>query len=278
LYFRPDTLDEALHALASSGGKVLAGGTDFFPSLGDRPVSGTVIDISGLSELKGVVAESKYIRIGGLTTWSEIVRTPLPRCFDGLKAAAREIGGIQIQNRGTVAGNLCNASPAADSVPPLLTLDAEVELTSQAGRRRVPLTDFIVGNRKTLRRPGEILSQIFVPRTLENAASTFLKLGARRYLVISIVMVAVVLEKDSAGHVSEARVSVGSCSAVARRLTQLERKLRGTSTAHGIGSLVTAEHLKDLSPIGDVRATSAYRRDAALHLVQRALDACAGSS
>jgi CO/xanthine dehydrogenase FAD-binding subunit len=278
LYFRPDTLDEAVHVLASSGGQVLAGGTDFFPSLGDRPVTGAVVDISRLNELKGVVTESEYIRIGGLTTWSELVRAPLPRCLDGLKSAAREIGGIQIQNRGTVAGNLCNASPAADSVPPLITLDAEVELTSQAGTRRIPLADFIVGNRKTLRRPGEILSQIFVPRTLEHAASTFLKLGARRYLVISIVMVAVILPKDSRGRVSEARVSVGSCSAVARRLTQLEHALRGAPAADDLGSLATATHLKNLSPIGDVRATAAYRQDAALHLVQRALNACAGSS
>jgi CO/xanthine dehydrogenase FAD-binding subunit len=278
LYFRPDTLDEAVHALASSGGKVLAGGTDFFPSLGDRPVTGAVVDISGLDELRGVVKEPKYVRIGGLTTWTEIVKTPLPRCFDGLKAAAREIGGIQIQNRGTVAGNLCNASPAADSVPPLLALDAEVELTSQAGTRRIPLADFIVGNRKTLRQPGEILSQIFVPRTVENAMSTFLKLGARRYLVISIAMVAVVIRKDSNGRVADARVAIGSCSAVAQRLGRLEHALMGAPASVGLGSLATADHLKNLSPLDDVRATAAYRRDAALRLVQRALDACAGDS
>jgi CO/xanthine dehydrogenase FAD-binding subunit len=278
LYFRPETLDEAVHVLAKSDGQILAGGTDFFPALGDRPVTGSVVDISGLRELKGVVKEAKYIRIGGLTTWTEIVRTPLPRCFDGLKAAAREIGGIQIQNRGTVAGNLCNASPAADSVPPLLALDAEVELASQAGTRRIPLAEFIVGNRKTLRRPGEILSQIFVPRAVENASSTFLKLGARRYLVISIAMVAVVIQKDSAGRVADARVAVGSCSAVARRLTALERALMGASVASGLGLLTTADHLEDLSPIDDIRATAVYRRDAALRLVQRALDACAGSS
>jgi CO/xanthine dehydrogenase FAD-binding subunit len=278
LYLRPNTLNEAVHALASSGGQILAGGTDFFPSLGERPVTGTVVDISGLRELKGVILEPRNIRIGGLTTWTELVKTPLPRCFDGLKAAAREIGGIQIQNRGTVAGNLCNASPAADGVPPLLALDAEVELVSDAGTRRMPLADFIIGNRRTLRRPGEILSQILVPRTVEKAASTFLKLGARRYLVISIAMVAVVIEKDSRDCVGEARVSVGSCSAVARRLTELEHALMGAPAAVGLGSLATADHLKDLSPIGDVRATSAYRRDAALRLVQRALDTCAGSS
>jgi len=277
LYLRPETLDEAVQVLASSEGQILAGGTDFFPALGDRPVTGTVVDISGLGELKGVVREPIYIRIGGLTTWAEIVKTPLPRCFDGLKAAAREIGGIQIQNRATVAGNLCNASPAADSVPPLLALDAEVELASQSGTRRVPLAEFIVGNRKTLRQPGEILSQIFVPRAVENAASTFLKLGARRYLVISIAMVAVVIQKDSNGCVADARVAVGSCSVVARRLTQLEHGLMGAAVSPGLGSLATAGHLKDLSPIGDVRATAAYRRDASLRLVQRALDACAES-
>jgi CO/xanthine dehydrogenase FAD-binding subunit len=278
LYFRPNTLAEAVHTLASSGGQILAGGTDLFPSLGDRPVTGSVVDISGLRELKGVIREPNYIRIGGLTTWTDISKTPLPRCFDGLKAAAHEIGGIQIQNRGTVAGNLCNASPAADSVPPLLALDAEVELVSQAGARRMPLADFIIGNRKTLRQPGEILSQIFVPRAVEDAASTFVKLGARRYLVISIVMVAVVIQKDAADCVRDARVSVGSCSVVARRLKDLERALIGAPSAVGLGSLATADHLRELSPIGDVRATAAYRRDAALRLVQRALDACAGSS
>lgn len=278
MYFRPDTLDEAVHVLANSGGQILAGGTDFFPFLGDRPVTGTVVDISSVGELKGVAEEPTYIKIGGLTTWTEIVRAPLPRCFDGLKAAAREIGGIQIQNRATVAGNLCNASPAADSVPPLLALDAEVELASQAGTRRIPLADFIVGNRKTLREPGEILSRIFVPRAVENATSTFLKLGARRYLVISIAMVALVIQEDPHGRVADARVAVGSCSAVARRLTELEHALMGASVSRGLGSLATADHLKNLSPIDDVRATADYRREAALRLVQRALDTCAGSA
>lgn len=278
MYFRPDTLDEAVHVLASSGGQILAGGTDFFPSLGDRPVTGTVVDISALGELRGVVTESKYIRIGGLTTWTEIIQTPLPRCFDGLKAAAREIGSIQIQNRATVAGNLCNASPAADSIPPLLALDAEVELASLAGARRMPLADFIVGNRQTLRQPGEILSQIFVPRAAESAASVFLKLGARRYLVISIAMVAAIIQKDSTNRVTEARVSVGSCSVVAKRLSRLEQALIGAPVSSGLGSIATADHLKNLSPIDDVRATAAYRQDAALKLVQRALEACAGSS
>ena len=277
MYSRPKTLDAALHVLAHDGGQILSGGTDFFPALGDRPVPERVIDISGLREIKGITVETDYIRIGGLTTWSQLVATPLPRCFDGLKSAAREIGGIQIQNRGTVAGNLCNASPAADSVPPLLTLDAEVELVSETGTRRLPLADFVVGNRKTVRRPDEILANVFVPRTLDDASSTFLKLGARRYLVISIAMVAAVLKTDNAGCVAEARIAVGSCSAAAHRLTILEHALIGAPARTGLGAVALAEHLAQLSPIDDVRATASYRNDAALTLVGRALDACVGS-
>jgi CO/xanthine dehydrogenase FAD-binding subunit len=276
VYSRPKTLDAALHVLAHDGGQILSGGTDFFPALGDRPAPERVVDISGLSEIKGIAVEANHIRIGGLTTWSQLVATPLPQCFDGLKSAAREIGGIQIQNRGTVAGNLCNASPAADSVPPLLTLDAEVELVSEVGTRRLALAEFVVGNRKTVRRPDEILANVFVPRTLDDASSTFLKLGARRYLVISIAMVAAVVKADNAGRVAEARVAVGSCSAAARRLTALEHALVGAAARTGLGTIAQAEHLEQLSPIDDVRAAARYRSDAALTLVGRALDACVG--
>ncbi len=272
-YARPNTLDEAVHLLAEEGGTLLAGGTDFYPGLGEQPVTGNVIDISRIKEITGVIATADEIRIGGLTTWSELLSSSLPRCYDGLKSAAREIGGIQIQNRGTVAGNLCNASPAADSVPPLLALGAEVELRSQAGSRRMALAEFIVGNRKTRRRREEILSAVIVPRMLDDAASVFLKLGARRYLVISIVMVAAVV-KVNGGVVEEARIAVGACSERAQRLKALEQALAGAEAKLGMGRAVRAEHLEPLSPIDDVRATAAYRRDAAMTLVARALDAC----
>jgi CO/xanthine dehydrogenase FAD-binding subunit len=184
---------------------------------------------------------------------------------------------VQIQNRGTVAGNLCNASPAADGVPPLLALDAEVELASAAGRRRMPLAEFIAGNRKTLHRADEILAAVLVPRRMENAVSAFLKLGARRYLVISISMVAAVVQTDESGCVAEAHVAVGSCSARAQRLSDLERDLVGLPVKAGIGAAVKGEHLSTLSPIDDIRATATYRREASLTLVQRALEACVGS-
>jgi CO/xanthine dehydrogenase FAD-binding subunit len=272
-YAKPRTLDEAMALLAAGDTQILSGGTDFYPALGDHVVQGPVVDVSALGELRGVSSEAGCFRIGGLTTWTEIIRTPLPRCFDALKSAAREVGGVQIQNRGTVAGNLCNASPAADGLPPLLALDAEVELVSKLGSRRIPLAEFIVGSRQTQRKADELLTAVLVPRALENAASTFVKLGARRYLVISISMVAVVvLVRD--GQVLQARVAVGSCSAVARRLPPLEAELVGASVRDGLGKVVRAEHLASLSPIDDVRATAEYRMDASLRLVQRALNAC----
>jgi CO/xanthine dehydrogenase FAD-binding subunit len=277
LYLKPKTLDEAVSLLASPGGQILAGGTDFYPALGERLPQGRVVDITALGELRSISTENEWIRIGGLTTWSDVIRASLPRCFDALKAAAREVGSVQIQNRGTVAGNLCNASPAADGVPPLLALDAEIELASAIGRRRMPLDQFLAGNRKTLRRADEILAAVWVPRRMEDAASAFLKLGARRYLVISISMVAAVVQADEAGLVAVAHVAVGSCSATARRLKELERYLVGVPARAGIGKAVKAEHLTMLSPIDDVRATADYRRDASLTLVQRALEACVGS-
>jgi CO/xanthine dehydrogenase FAD-binding subunit len=276
-YYRPNTLDEALQILAQPGGTILSGGTDFFPSLGERPVTGTVIDISNVASMRGIVSTAHEHRIGGLTTWSDVIASPLPSCFDALKSAAREIGGIQIQNRGTVAGNLCNASPAADSVPPLLVLDAEVELVSERSIRRVPLVKFLVGNRKTVRRPDEILAAVIVPRTIDDGKSCFLKLGARRYLVISIAMVAFVLRTDQSGRIMEARVAVGSCSATAQRLGVLERELVGVAAKVGIGGLVRRDHLSSLAPIDDVRATAGYRMDAVVTLVSRALDVCVRS-
>ena len=274
MYLRPKTLQEAVSVLADPGRQILAGGTDFYPALGDRLPQGDVVDITALGEIRGISFDPDHVRIGGLTTWTEIIRTPLPPSFDAVKAAAREVGSVQIQNRGTVAGNLCNASPAADGVPPLLALDAEVELASAAGSRRVPLAHFITGNRKTERQAGEILAAVLVPRRLQNAASVFLKLGARKYLVISISMVAAVVLVDESGRVAEAHVAVGSCSATARRLGALEKDLVGHPFAAGIGALVRADHLSPLSPIDDVRATAEYRRDASLTLVRRALGAC----
>ncbi len=274
-YLRPRSIAEVTDVLARRGGRILAGGTDFFPAQGEKPVTDLVVDLSGIRDLRKIETQSDHYRIGACTTWSQIVAEPLPRCFDALKLAAREVGAIQIQNAGTVGGNLCNASPAADGVPPLLVLDAEVELTSKDGARRLPLQEFITGNRRTLLRPNEILTAVIVPRIRDNARSTFLKLGSRRYMVISIAMVAVTLTTDDAGIITDARVAVGACSPVAKRLPRLEAKLVGVRAAPGLSALALPSDIDALTPIDDVRATASYRMDAALTVVRRALDSCA---
>ena len=134
MYVRARTLDEAVQALETPDVQILAGGTDFYPAHVGRTVTVPVLDITGIGEIAGIATTADHVRIGAGATWSQLIATPLPACFDALKAAAREVGSVQIQNRGTIAGNLCNASPAADGVPPLLALDAEVELPSPRGR------------------------------------------------------------------------------------------------------------------------------------------------
>ncbi len=273
MYARPRTVTEACAVLAQAPAAVLSGGTDFFPALGQRPAPDRILDLSRIDELVGISRDEGLFRIGARTTWSGIASTDLPPSFDALKAAAREVGSIQIQNVATLAGNLCNASPAADGVPPLLILEASVELASAAGTRRLPLAEFLVANRRTRRRPDEIMTAILVPMATSEGRSAFVKLGGRRYLVISIVMVAALVEL-AGGRVRGARVAVGSCSAVARRLPALEAALVGAEATAGLRRHARPEHLADLAPIDDVRATAAYRDDAALELVRRALDLC----
>ena len=268
-YLRPRGLEEALQALTRPF-TVLAGGTDFYPARVGRSVTEDVFDIAGITALRGVSETSAGWRLGATTTWSDIVEAHLPPLFDGLKQAAREVGGRQIQNAGTVAGNICNASPAADGVPALLALDAEVELANHAGTRRLPLATFITGVRKTERQPGELVVALHVPRPLHNARSAFLKLGARRYLVISIAMASVVVEVSDE-KVAAARVAVGACSPVAQRLPALEQALIGATPDARLGELVESAHLAPLSPIDDVRGSAGYRRDVALVLLRRLL-------
>ena len=270
-YLCPSALPQALTALAGAKYTILAGGTDFYPARVGKPLSEAVLDISALDELRGISTSEQGYRIGALTTWSELLRAELPPCFDGLKQAAREIGGVQIQNLGTVGGNLCNASPAADSIPNLLALNAQVELRSEQGSRCLPVAEFMLGNRRTARRPDELLSAIHIPQSGDNTRSIFLKLGARKYLVISIVMIAVVLQTGPNGMVQDVRIAVGACSEVAQRLTELEQSLRGRAYSPALLDGIEAILLTSLKPIDDVRGSAAYRFDAAAELLRRAI-------
>lgn len=277
-YAKPSTLDEALALLGEARWKILAGGTDFYPSLGNRPLSDNVLDINGLDAMRGVSEIGTHVVIGARTSWTDLIRHPLPAAFDALKQAACEVGSVQIQNVASVAGNLCNASPAADGAPALLVLDAEVELRSHAGRRVLPLQDFILGNRRTAIEPGEIVTAVRVPKPSIAGSSSFQKLGARRYLVISIAMAAARVAVGADGRIEQAAIAVGACSATAQRLPGLEAALVGSRPGREIEQAVAAASLAELSPIDDVRGSADYRRAAAREIVQRALRGALGEA
>jgi CO/xanthine dehydrogenase FAD-binding subunit len=269
-YARPTRIDEALAMLARGGRTILAGGTDFYPSRVGATPREDVIDLTALEELRGIEQREADWRFGAATTWTEVLEANLPPLFDCLRLAAREVGGMQIQNSGTIAGNLCNASPAADGVPALLALDASVEIASADDRRALPLEQFILGPRRTALRANELVSALVIPKPKHEARSDFVKLGARKYLVISIAMVASVLEVSNRT-VRAARIAVGSCSPVALRLPALEKALIGKPLDQHLGGCVAPEHLSGLSPIDDVRASATYRAEAALTLIRRSL-------
>ena len=273
-YFTPRTLDDALGLLNEAPATILAGGTDVYPSLSGRDLPAPVVDISRIEELRGTSWSEAGLRIGALTRWSDLRDAPLPPAFDGLRHAARQVGGIQIQNAGTIAGNLCNASPAADGIPPLLTLDAEVELASHPGNRRLPLAEFLQGPRLTARAADEILSAVHIPIPPADSRGAFEKLGSRSYLVISIAMVAALVTRDASGRIAEARIAVGACSPVAERLTALEADLVGQVPDD---ATIDARHLDTLSPIDDPRGTAAYRHDAVAELCLRAIRKAGGA-
>lgn len=271
-YLRPTGLDDALAALAAERWTVIAGGTDHYPARVGLPLDEDLLDITGITALGEIRREEHHWRVPALVTWSDILADDrLPPLFDGLKLAAREVGGVQIQNAGTLCGNLCNASPAADGIPNLLALDAEVELASRRGLRRVALDAFVTGNRRTTRAPDELMTAVLIPDTGRTARSTFVKLGARRYLVISIVMVGAAITLDAGGHIASAGIAVGACAPVAKRLPALELALIGQRPAAGLAALVTADHLAPLSPIDDVRGTADYRLDTTVSLLRRVL-------
>ncbi|TPL33356.1 xanthine dehydrogenase family protein subunit M [Mesorhizobium sp. B2-4-6] len=275
-YAKPTTVDEALALLGEDRWRILAGGTDFYPAQGANPFRDNILDINGLAQLRGIAEADDHWRIGARTTWTDVVRHPLPTAFDALKAAAREVGSVQIQNVASVAGNLCNASPAADGVPALLALEADVELGSAKAVRHLPLGEFILGNRRTALQPGEMVTAIRVPKRSAIGTSAFVKLGVRRYLVISIAMAAARLVVEG-GVIADAAIAVGSCSAVARRLAGVEAALRGQPVTSALADTVLSAPIDELSPIADVRGSAEYRQDAAREIVVRAVHAAIGS-
>ena len=273
MYAKPKNMGEAISLLASGKWEIVAGGTDLFPSLNEGDVNFDILDISRLAELRGIQETQADWIIGALTTWADLEKTTLPSAFNALLQAGREIGSLQIQNRGTLVGNLCNASPAADGVPPLLVLDAILDLVSTRGSRTIPLSKFIKGNRKTARRSDEIVKCVRIPKENCGGKSAFAKLGSRKYMVISIVMTAAKLEICKQNLIHKSAISIGACSETAQRMTSIESAINGKSIGEALNA-INAEHIANLDPLSDIRASREYRFHAAQELIKRTLIGC----
>ncbi len=271
-YLTAHDLDDATRLRELTGYPVLAGGTDLYPAIENGVAVPGVIDLSEVVALRAPIGRDIQVwTIPALTTWTALVESDLPSQFDALRQAAVEVGGRQIQNAGTVGGNLCNASPAADGVTALLALDAEVVLQGRAGARVVPLADFILGNRRTVLRRDEILTAVRVRELPGISASIFRKLGARRYLVISIVMAAVQIGLDAKRRVRTARVAVGACADRSLRMEAVETALRGVSAVDLSTFTIGEDAMALLKPIDDVRSSAGFRRHAAKALLEETI-------
>ena len=267
-YHQPNDLSDALAVLAAGSVTVAAGCTDLFPATTAKALRGDVLDVMSIGGLRGIKRLSGGWRIGAATTWTDLIRADLPPSFDGLKLAAREVGSVQIQNVGTIAGNLCTASPAGDGAPCLLTLEAKVELQSARGTRVLPLQAFLTGPRQNARQADELVTAILIPDV--DGRGHFVKLGARKYLVISIAMVAARVHVIG-DRIESAALAIGSCSATATRLPAMEALLAGHPLQGAPGLVDDAVIAPALSPIDDIRGDANYRVSAATELLRRCL-------
>jgi CO/xanthine dehydrogenase FAD-binding subunit len=273
-YVRVSELDEALRLLSRKEDvKVLAGGTDLVVDMKiGRYRPKTVIDISGIKDLRYIVDEGDKVRIGALTRMQDIVESPVIReKLPVLAEAVSMLGSWQIRNMATVGGNLCNASPAADSAPPLLVHEARIKLASIEGTREIPITEFFVGPRKTTMYKTELLQEVIVPYDADFAKSySYVKLGRRNAFTLSVVAVATVL-KVRDGVFEDVRIALNAVAPTPVRARSVESFLKGREVGSEAIEKASELVLNDISPISDVRASAEYRKHASKVLVKDTL-------
>ncbi len=273
MYHKAQNIAQACQILSEQECLILAGGTDIYPMFGEEIHEKNILDISSIIELTKISQDDLYYYIGAGVSWGQIGEYGFGDDLKALVQSAREVGAVQIQSKATIAGNLCTASPAGDGIVALMALSADIIVQSSKKIRIIPIREFNIGYRQTSLAKNEIITQIRIPKYHDISYSHFEKLGSRRYLVISIAMVAVRLAWDSQGYISRARVIVGACSPVAQNISQLETKLRYSNIAQDLTKLVAYQDFNHLSPINDVRASAQYRRDAVGELVKTSLNA-----
>ena len=267
----PRSLDEALLQLTQTPDlRPLAGCTDLMVSEPeDRLDWPGVLDLRGISELRGIEWRGETLEIGAVTAFSEIRDSPdVRQSFPALAEAASRIGGWQIQNRASLGGNMANASPAGDSLPVLLVLDAQVVLVGPEGKRSVPYRDFHLGYRQTALGPGEIIGWVRLPKPPVGATQFFRKVGTREAQAISKVVVAL-LASVSDGQISDYRLAAGSVAEIPVRLTEVEEAMVGRALKPEVADLAGHLAAQAVRPIDDVRSTAEYRRFALAQVVRR---------
>ena len=274
-YLQPDSIDETLSLLAANKGeaKVAAGGTDLIVQLRRReiPTPKYVIDIKNLSQLKSIVYDKSGLRIGALAPITAIVESSdVKSKYPAIAQAAINIASLQIRNRATFAGNICNAVPSADSAPALLVLDAAVILKSSAAERSVPIKDFFTGPRKTVTAPDEIVTGIFVPEPPTNSKSVYLKHSQRHSMDLALVGVAACAVKEG-DTCKEIKIGLGAVAPVPMRAVKTEGILAGKKISKELIDEAAVTAAAECSPIDDHRASAEYRRDIVQVLVRRAL-------
>jgi len=278
----PETLPEALDLLDSGAPHVvpLAGGTNLIVDLRDRRRHAqALMDVSRLKELQGIRRENGHIVVGGGTTIAELLTDPLVAEHGApLRDSAKAFAGPLVRNRATVAGNLVDASPAADTAPPLLVLDAEIELVSKAGTRRVPLDEFLVGVRETLRQPTELLLAVRWSVPPANSAAAFYKSGLRKADAISVLSVALRIECDQQKRCRKARIALGAVAPRPIRAYAAEEILDGRPLTPGLLAQAAGLAAEVTRPIDDIRGSAAYRRRVVDVLVRRLLERAAAQA
>ena len=273
---QPRSLQEALEMKKNYGDKarVLAGGTDLLVLLKDQKLTAeAVMSLAGVRDLNFIRYEDgRGATLGALATHSGVAASPIiQQKFPDLAEACSQVGAVQIQNLGTVGGNLCNASPAADVAPPFLLMDAVLILASARGERRVSIHDFFQGPRRTVLQADEILKEIFVPEVPGRRGATYLKLGRRKAMEIAIVGIGVAIHLNGSDQVvSECRIAMGSVAPTPMRARRGEEILRNQEVRDGLIEEVAVVAAEEASPISDVRASREYRLDMIRVLCRRA--------
>jgi CO/xanthine dehydrogenase FAD-binding subunit len=269
----PADLGEALGLLARRAGgeaTALAGGTNLIVDIRSRRHRPErVIGLGHVGELKGIERRGRLVSIGGRTTVTELLTSPLiAATAPSLVECARRFAGQMVRNAATVAGNIACGSPAADLVPPLLSLDAEVTLVSTAGTRSVPLDQYFLGYKRDVRRPDELISRVTWPELPAHAVNLFYKLARREGDAITITGVAVTLAATD-GRCSHARIALGAVAPVVLRAKRAEALLAGQILTPPIIAAAAAEAVAECSPVDDIRASAEYRRHTVEVLTRR---------